>query len=142
MPTDRGFQASHELVDHTSEVTLRIRARDYGGVIAEATAAFAELVPESLRGHRDERAREFELRARDRVAALVQWLNDIVYLCEAEAWLPTEVEVEVEPDGGLLIRALGEVLRAPFVLVKAATLHEAFVRESEGGLEAEVTLDI
>jgi len=142
MPTDPGSPASHELVDHTSEVTLRIRARDYRALITEATAAFVEFVPESLRGRADPQSREFALPAHDRVAALVQWLNDIVYLCEAEAWLPTEVEVDIEHDGDLRIRAKGEILRAPFVLVKAATLHQAFVRDREGGLEAEVTLDI
>jgi hypothetical protein len=33
-------------------------------------------------------------------------------------------------------------LNAPFVLVKAATLHGAVVRESRHGLEGEVTLDV
>ena len=134
--------ASHELVDHTSEVTLRLRAPDFAELIAEATLAFAELVPDALRGPMDEQRREFLIQAPDQAAGLVEWLNEAVYLCEADQWLPTEVDVSSSREGELCIRARGEALGAPFVLVKAATLHDAFVREGGDGLEAEVTLDI
>lgn len=140
-PAPRG-PSSHELVDHTSEVTLRIRAPDFAELIGEATAAFAELVPEGLRGPIDEQRRELLIQAPDLVAGLVEWLNEIVYLCDADQWLPTQVEVKGTHDGELRIQARGEALSAPFVLVKAATLHGAFVRESGEGLMAEVTLDI
>jgi hypothetical protein len=33
-------------------------------------------------------------------------------------------------------------LEMPFVLVKAATLHNATVREGDRGVEGEVTLDV
>lgn len=134
--------ASHELVDHTSEVTLRARAPDLAGVIAEASAAFAELVPDALRGPMDDQIRELLIQAPDRVAGLVEWLNEMVYLCDTCQWLPTEVDVTGAHEGELRIRARGEALTAPFVLVKAATLHGAFVRQGADGLEAEVTLDI
>jgi SHS2 domain-containing protein len=134
--------ASHELVDHTSEVTLRMRAPDFCELIGEATAGFAELVPYALRGPMNEQRREFLIQAPDRVAGLVEWLNEMVYLCDTCQWLPTEVDVTSAREGELCIRARGEALSAPFVLVKAATLHGAFVREGGDGLEAEVTLDI
>ena len=140
-PTGRA-PASHELVDHTSEVTLRMRAPDFGELVSEATAAFAELVPDALRGPIDDQRREFLIKAPDRVAGLVEWLNEMVYLCDTCQWLPTEVNVTGTRKGELRIRARGEALGAPFVLVKAATLHGAFVREGGDGLEAEVTLDI
>jgi len=134
--------ASHELIDHTSEVTIRVRAPTFPGLVAEATHAFGELVPEELRGAVDERERDFTIRGLDRVAALVGWLNETAYLCEADQWLPTDLSVTEGGHGELLVRARGRGLRAPFVLVKAATLHGAFVRPSDGGVEAEVTLDV
>jgi len=132
----------HELVDHTSEVTLRLRAPTFPALLAEATHAFAGLVPSALRGMADDRWRDFRLRAPDRAAQLVEWLNEVVYSCEAEQWLPTEVETEQGDGGGVRIRARGVALAAPFVLVKAATLHNASVREGSDGLEGEVTLDV
>ena len=134
--------ASHELVDHTSEVTVRLRAPDFAELLAEATRAFVGLVPDALRGAADVRWRDIQLRAVGVPAQLVEWLNEMVYSCEAELWLPTEVEVVRHGDAGVHVRARGVELNAPFVLVKAATLHNATVREGRDGLEGEVTLDI
>jgi SHS2 domain-containing protein len=53
-----------------------------------------------------------------------------------------DVRVAGERDDALRVRARGVALQGPFVLVKAATLHNAVVREAEGALEAEVTLDV
>ena len=133
---------SHELVDHTSEVTLRLRAPHFAGLLEQGSAAFADLVPAALRGEREEGTREFHIQAGDPAAALVEWLNEMVYLCDTCQWLPTEIDAAESRDGEVRIRARGEILSAPFVLVKAATLHGAFVRESGDGLEAEITLDI
>lgn len=134
--------AGHELVDHTSEITLRLRAPTFPGLIAEATRAFAELVPASMRADTTAGRREIEVGGVDRVATLVEWLNEIVYLCEAERWMPVELEAVEESAGGLRIRAKGVDLITPFVLVKAATLYRASVAEGPDGLVAEVTLDV
>jgi SHS2 domain-containing protein len=132
----------HELVDHTSEITLRVRAPTFPALIAEATRAFAELVPASMRDRISEKRREFQVGGADRAATLVVWLNELVYLCEVERWLPVEVDVTEEESVGLHIRAKGVALAKPFVLVKAATLHHASVEEWSRGLVGEVTLDV
>jgi SHS2 domain-containing protein len=128
-------------VEHTSELTVRLRAPDFAELVAEATRAFMELVPRGVRERADPDWRTFTIEAPDRTAALVAWLNEIVYLCEAEQWLPTEVAVGYG-DGVLSVRACGETLSAPFVTVKAATFHRASVREGTEGFEVEVTLDV
>lgn len=138
--SDAGTEG-HELVDHTSEVTLRLRARSFAALLAEATRAFGDLVPDALRGEPDGERRHFRIGARDRAATLVDWLNEMVYSCEADQWLPVDAEA-AESEGGLTVSARGIELRAPFVLVKAATLHNAVVLEGPEGFEGEVTLDV
>lgn len=137
-----GEAASHELVDHTSELTLRLRAPTFGALVSEATRAFAEFVPPAIQGPVPGDSREFRVKGPDRAAGLVEWLNEMVYLCEVEQWLPVDAELLSMENGELHIGARGAALAAPFVLVKAATLHRAVVRESASGLEAEVTLDV
>jgi len=132
----------HELVDHTSEITLRIRAPTYSGLVSEATRAFSELVPASLRGRVSRDHREFRIEGVDGTALLVHWLNEIVYLCEVEHWLPIEVDLVERNGSALHVRAKGVALEGPFVLVKAATLHRAAIEEGPEGLVAEVTLDV
>jgi SHS2 domain-containing protein len=129
-------------VDHTSEITLRVSAPTFTDLLAESTRAFAELVPETLWSQGAETTREARVTGRDRVALLVGWLNEIVYLVEVDCWLPVDVESVQEHAAGLTVRVRGVPLRAPFVLVKAATLHRAAVHEGGVGLEAEVTLDV
>lgn len=134
--------AGHELIDHTSEVTIRLRAPTFGVLVSEATRAFGEFVPPAIRSPTLDASREFRVKALDRAAGLVEWLNEMVYLCEAEQWLPVDAELLSMENGELRIRAAGVALSAPFVLVKAATLHRANVRESASGLVGEVTLDV
>lgn len=135
-------RVGHEVVDHTSEITLRLHAPTFVGLVEEATRAFGELVPMAVRRQVAPEMREFEVEGVDRTAVLVHWLNEIVYLCEAEQWLPVEIDEVTERDRVLHIRASGASLARPFVLVKAATLHRARIEEQTGGLSVEVTLDV
>lgn len=139
--------ARHEFVDHTSELTIRAWAGSFDELLSEMTRAFVELVPVAIRGEADERWRELPLDGSDRVALLVDWLNELVYGAEVLQWVPIETRVErVEEDErgehAISIHARGVRLEEPFVFVKAATLHGAFVREDAEGIEAEVTLDV
>ena len=139
---------SHDFVDHTSEVTVRARAPTFGELLEEMARAFVELVPEHLRGHPSEQWRELRFEGSDRAGVLVRWLNELVYLADADLWIPDDLQVTVErapPDSDSLsvhVRARGRELAEPFVLVKAATLHGASVRDENGGCSGEVTLDI
>lgn len=135
--------SSHAFVDHVSELTLRLRAPSLPALLAEASRAFLALVPEGRRGAPVDEPRVLEVTGTDRAALLVAWLNELVYLGEVEGWLPTSLDMETrDEDEGIRVRARGVALAEPFVLVKAATLHQATVADVEGGLEAEVTLDV
>jgi SHS2 domain-containing protein len=135
------MQASHEIVDHASEVRLRIRAGSLAELLAEAGRALAEVqLRES--GASTPKWRDIEVSAPDRAALLAEWLNELIFLGETEAWVPVQFEVERATDTSARVRASGMSLdRAPG-LVKAATLHGLRVDEIAGGLEGEVVLDV
>ena len=144
LPTPSGIQVltSHEFGEHLSEMLLRVRARALGELLAEAGRALAELQfhgsPPRARGAR----RTIELPRADPGALLVDWLNELIYLAEAERWLGTEFAVTVTSDGALIARVGGVRLARSPGLVKAATLHGVLVRDIAGGVEAEVVLDV
>jgi SHS2 domain-containing protein len=133
---------SYEFLDHTSEVTVRLRAGSFPDLVVEAGRAMAELMLDGEdRGSVGE-WREIEVRGTERGAFLVEWMNELIYLAETEQWAPVDLEVtEVEPLQ-LRIRARGVSLEQPSASVKAATLHGLLVREGPEGVEAEVTLDV
>jgi SHS2 domain-containing protein len=135
---------SHEFVDHTSELTIRLRAGTFPELLAESGRAMGELMTRSRPKAPSEGWREVAAKGPDEAALLVAWLNELVYLGEVEQWAPAEIDIRVaEPGGeGVRARVRGVSLAKPFVLVKAATLHGLTIRRVGKGLEAEVTLDV
>lgn len=154
--SDEG-SSGHELLDHTSEIVVRLHAPSFPELIAEAARAFTGLVPKDAELRDAPDVRELTLEGPDPAALLVDWMNELVFLGEAERWIPTEISVLEEADGAtgldvttdagpatsvVRVRARGAILAQPFVFVKAATLHGVEVRRGPDGIEAEVTLDV
>jgi SHS2 domain-containing protein len=134
--------ADHELLAHTAEVRVRVRAPDFPALAAEAGRALAalELGGEVPRASGD--ARQIVLRAADQGALLVDWLNELIYLAETERWIAAEFAPE--QGGALELRMLVRGARVEIApsRVKAATHHGLEVRTTPDGVEAEVVFDV
>lgn len=137
-----GEESSHEFVEHTAEVSVRLRAPSFEALVAEGVRALGELMRRSGLGAHDSEPRLLSVEGRDRESTLVAALNEVVYLAEVEGWAPAEIEAVTVDEAGARIVARGRALERPYTLVKAATLHGLEVREVPGGLEAEVTFDV
>jgi len=136
------MSSSHELADHVSEIRLRVRAGSLGELLAEAGRALAEIQLRGAGAAATGPSREVVISADDRAALLTDWLNELIYLAEAERWIGADFEVNSAVDRRVSARVRGvRVERAPG-LVKAATLHGVRVDEVPGGLEGEVVLDV
>lgn len=134
--------AEHELLAHTAEVKLRVRAPDFPALAGEAGRALAALelagdVPPATGG-----AREIVLRAADQGALLVDWLNELIYLAETERWVATEFTPEAGGPLELRMRTRGATVDIAPSRVKAATHHGLDVRTTADGVEAEVVFDV
>lgn len=134
--------SSHELLAHTAEVKVRVRAPDLGGLAAEAARALAELQLGAAPPVGQGAWRELVIRADDAGALLVDWLNELVFLAETERWVATEFRPQAARDGELRIAARGVRVDEAPALVKAATHHGLEVRPRADGLEAEVVFDV
>lgn len=134
--------ASHEIVDHTSEVRVRVRADSFAELLAEAGRALAELqlggAPSAASGD----WREIGLTAADRPGLLADWLNELIYLAESERWVGSEFEVRAAGPGALSARVRGITVPRLPGRVKAATLHGLRVEDVPGGVAGEVVLDV
>jgi SHS2 domain-containing protein len=132
---------SHEIADHVSEIRLRVRAGSLGDLLEEAGRAVAQL---QLRGADATRGtwRTIEISAPDRATLLVDWLNELIYLAEAERWIGVDFEVDSVEDGRVRARVGGVLVQRAPALLKAATLHDLRIDDVPGGLEGEVILDV
>jgi SHS2 domain-containing protein len=133
----------YELLEHTSEVELRVHAPTWSELLAEAAGALTA----HLTGGTPPRAkttawRRVDVRAPDRCALLVDWLNELLYRAEAEWWIPVEVVIENASDCEVRARVRGVPVDTAPTAVKAATLHGVSVGTGPAGLEATVILDV
>lgn len=126
-------------LEHTAELGLEIEAPSREAVFEEALAAFAELV-----GGADGplMTREVEVEADEPGLLLVEWLSELLYLADAEQFVPERIASFELGNGGL--RATIEGRRGePRQLLKAVTLHRLEFREDDTvGWRAHVVLDV
>jgi SHS2 domain-containing protein len=127
----------YRFVEHTAELEVELEADSAEGVLAEALLAFAELAGS---GGGELVERRVELDASDAPALLAAWLDELLFLADAEGLLPESAELEVD---GTSLRG---VLRArhgdPRPLVKAVTLHRLRFRPENGVWRGRVVLDV
>jgi SHS2 domain-containing protein len=127
-------------VEHTSELELSIAAPTEAGVFREALAAFAELSEDGAPAPAEERI--IELVAPDRASLLAEWLDELVYLADAQQFLAEDV-VNLELGGDRLLATVRGRRGEPSALVKAVTRHRlAFERGGNGSWHARVVLDV
>ncbi len=135
--------SSHVFEEHTADVRLRVEAPTLPELFVEAGRALAELVgpEEGARGPILEEETVY-VRASDRDALLVDWLNELVYRSETTKRVYPELAIESFSQHELEARIRGfdaEDLRTP---VKAATFHGLRITERPGGYTASVVLDV
>jgi SHS2 domain-containing protein len=126
-------------VDHTAELELEFEAPSKPAIFGEALAAVAELIGD---GSGPLLTREIELAAEEPALLLVEWLSELIYLGEAEQFVPERI-ASLELGEGRL-RATVEGHRGETrQLVKAVTLHRLeFRRDDTVGWRARVVLDV
>lgn len=126
-------------IEHTGEQELEVEAENAEGVFAESLVAIGELVGSEELGESVDFP--IELTGDDRASLLVDWLNELIFLIETEAFVPADV-VEIElGQSGLSARVAGR-RGAPSHLVKAVTLNRLQFGERDGVWHARVVLDV
>jgi SHS2 domain-containing protein len=126
-------------VEHTAELELELEAPSEEAVFGEALAAFAELV---RNGGGPAVTREIELQADEPAMLLVEWLNELIYLGEAQQFVVERIASLELRDGKLSATVEGH-RGEPRHLVKGVTLHRLELRgDDQAGWRARVVLDV
>jgi SHS2 domain-containing protein len=133
---------THEFQDHIGDVRLRVSAASLEGILAEAARALGQLERESIAPTPERVSRVVRLGPAEPGRLLVDWLNELIFLSETEAWVPEEAEVSRTESGQLEAVVTGPRLVQAPALVKAATHHEVRCARVGAGWEAEVILDV
>jgi SHS2 domain-containing protein len=126
-------------LEHTAELELEIEAPSKEAVFGEALAAFAGLVGN---GSGPRTTRELEVEADEPALLLAEWLSELVYLADAEQFVPERIAA-LELGEDKLRATIEGHLGEPRPLVKAVTLHRLELRPDDTvGWRARVVLDV
>lgn len=141
---------SFRIVEHTGDTAVELSAATEPELIESATRAVASILVDTSRSKpRAEREERVALEAEDGESLLVDYLNELIYLFDARAFLPWETEVE-EVDLGSPAR-LRTVVRGDtfdpgrhtfLTEIKAATFHGVEIRREDGTISTRIVFDL
>jgi SHS2 domain-containing protein len=133
-----------EIIDHTADVGLRAYGADLQQAFAGAAKAMFSLITE-LDTVRPSLYREVEVSAPDKETLLVEWLNELIYLCDVEHLLFKQFDIISIAPTTLHAHCYGEKVDRTRheikVGIKSATYHQLKVEEN-GGCRVQVYLDV
>jgi protein archease len=137
----RGF----EIFPMTADQGIRAWGRDLAELFANAAGGLWSLMVEPGTVRRV-RMLSVEVEAADRETLLVAWLNELLYLHEAEEFVMAACSIRHMADTALSAEVWGESVdraRHPMVgHVKAVTYHLLLVRPTAEGWEGQVVVDV
>lgn len=121
---------------------MNVEAESLPELFEEAARGLADLLAEDTSGPPTRPEERITLRAADREALLVDWLNELLYRGEVNKCIYADVKVDRVDDHGLEAVVRGREPRAPRTAVKAATWHGLRISPRDGAVEATVVLDV
>ena len=141
--TDEAY--GFEIFPLTADKGIRAWGRDLAELFVSAARGLWSLMVEPGTVRRV-RMLPVEVEAADRETLLVAWLNELLYLHEAEEFVMADCSILSMADTALSAEVWGESVdrvRHPMVgHVKAVTYHRLLVRPTAEGWEGQVVVDV
>jgi len=138
------MEKEFEIINHTADVGIIAYGADMNETFANAAKALFSLITE-LDDVEEAIHRDIELTAPDQESLLVEWLNELIYLFDAENIIFKRFDVTQLSQTQLKARSYGhKVDSSKHKLktgVKAATYHMLKIDKSNGG-KVQVLFDI
>ena len=136
---------SFEVIDHTADVGIIAYGAEIKQVFANAALALFSLITE-LENISEELKYDVEVVSEDRESLLVEWLNELIYLFDAEHVLLKRFDVQSLSNTRLKATCYGEKIDPSRhkikTGVKAATYHMLRIDKDNKGYKAQIIFDI
>ena len=133
-----------EVIEHTADAGIVAYGRDMGEAFVNAAHGMFSLIAEPV-GPSNDFCREVELQASDHEALLVDWLNELIFIFEADHVILSRFEIADLSENRLRARVCGNKIdQARHKLkahVKAATYHSLRIEEGDS-VSVRVILDM
>jgi riboflavin kinase/FMN adenylyltransferase len=128
-------------IEHTADRALQVWGNELSDLFVGATRGMYSLMAD-LDGLVPTHWREVRLDAWDRESLLVDWLNELLFLTEAEGILFVEYDFESLTDTALMARVGGAHALPVKAQIKAATFHNLALVRDKNGWSTVITFDV
>jgi SHS2 domain-containing protein len=128
-------------IEHTADRALQVWGNDLPDLFVGAARGMYSLMAD-LDGLVATGWRGVRLDAWDRESLLVGWLNELLFLTEAEGLLFVECDIESLTDTALVARVGGGRALPTKAQIKAATFHNLALVRDENGWSTVITFDV
>ncbi|MGQ9546636.1 MAG: archease [Dehalococcoidia bacterium] len=139
------MRKAFETIDHTADVGIVAYGRDVAELFSNAGLALFSLITE-LESIEEKLHRTLEVSSEDPDSLLVNWLNELIYMFDAEHMLFNRFDIDSLSANLLCVTCYGEMFdpskHTIKIGVKAATYHMLTVQKDTGGYKARVIFDI
>jgi len=130
-------------VDHTADWALHVWAATLEALFVDAARGMQALAGVSAEtGGGANATRRVVLEAADAESLLVAWLQELLYLGEAEGRVFDPIAIETLTPTRLQARVRGRETGSTIRDIKAVTFHNLAIRPIEGGYEATLVFDV
>lgn len=138
-----------EILDHTADFGFRVRAKDFGELIRNATLAMVKVWFGKFEASGERVICEIQVSGADLEQALIKYLNEVIFLIDSKRLIPVDVSCNLRetPQEVKLNCTIHGVDLASSKLraikpIKAATYHQLTIQKEPYGLIAEIFFDI
>lgn len=139
-------QKPFEILTHTADVAIGVWGIDVAELLRNAARGLYCIVLTEDSEVRPTITRQISLESVDSDTLLIDWMNELIYMIDAEQLLFSMFEFDELEAGYLKARVHGEYLDLSRHQlrreVKAATYHMSQIEASEQGLKARIILDV
>jgi len=134
-----------EIIDHTADIGIAVYGHTIEEIFVNAAQGMFSLIAD-LGQVVANIPREISVYAEDHEELLVTWLNELLYLCDAENLIFNHFEISHLERDRLTAIAYGEKIdplrHGLKTQVKAATYYHLKLQKSEDGFKAQIIFDI
>ena len=135
----------YEVIEHTADIGIRVKAKDLAGLFKTAGLALFELSAQKL-PTKDKQQHKISVgqKGADLEELFVNWLNELLSLSSAEGVIFEDLQIEKMENNEIDAVAIGSDVKNYKVNteIKAATYHELKVQNDKSGWTAEVIFDV
>ena len=129
-----------EEINHTADLALRVWGENYQELLIQAAKGFYHLLNANSQDNSAAK-HVFALQKDTHEAMLVDFLNELLFLCENKKKILHSFSFK-EEDGKLIVEANSDQVDSIERDIKAVTFHDLDIKKESNGLKTTVTFDV